>query len=1177
MSTLLGQEIINRWSEHTKVSGLNPAARAFAIADLLANTDRRVAVICPNSESAARFHQDVKTILCLMGRDDVAAVFDFYPGWEHSPYRGFNPSIKNRLRRLRALYRIRTGELRGLVTDAVSLAQRCPSIKSLESRSFTLKPGDTIAREELAAKLDLAGYMRNDPVEDPGNYTMRGSLFDVFSSAARRPYRLDFFDDLLETVRSYDPVTQRSDPEPLGEVRIVPVTEWAFTAETIARAKPAIKLVADEFGIPKKHRDSLFESLDAGIRDSSLDYLLPFFLEEPCQWLLDYLDGSWKIALSDLLGVEAAYDDLVAELKTGFQSAMAEGRIVAPWDKLYVTPETFSEALTTKIDLQMDDVLLGVPEEPVADEDAAEETESISGSLRVKLVANTDLKPNETGKVAFDALQNRAKLWAARKFVRVFLAATSSQVERISFLFSQHEIPCRVVEKIDWSDSSLIQIAEGQLSAGFRIPKFKLALVTDAEIFGPKKLRAKSAASKDARPETDLASFIPSLEELNADDLIVHSHHGIGKYRGLVKLEIDRVPQDFLLIEYAGGDKLYLPVYRLDQVQRYMGAPDSIALDKLGSNHFEKTKEKVKGALQELAHQLLQLYAKRASRKGYNYSVPDEAYREFEARFPYAETPDQLRAIEDVLRDMESDKIMDRLVCGDVGYGKTEVAMRAAFRAAMDGKQVAVLVPTTVLALQHEQSFRQRFKDAPLVNIGTLSRFKNAKEIKQVLQGVKEGSVDIVIGTHRLLSKDVAFKDLGLVIVDEEQRFGVEHKERLKALRVNTDVLTLTATPIPRTLHLSLMGMRDISVINTPPVDRLSVRTYVARFDEDVVRRAIQQELARGGQVFFIHNRVQSINAMADRLKQIVPEAKIIVAHGQLDEKQLEQRMLEFYNKEGNVLLCSTIIESGLDIPSANTMIINRADMFGLSQLYQLRGRVGRSQLRAYCYLLLPEEGAVTDDAKKRLEVIQRFVDLGSGFKIASHDLELRGGGDILGKSQTGHIAAVGYELYIDLLDEAIRELRGQPLEDHFDPEIKLPVPALLPESYVPDVHQRLGLYKRLSQASNDAALHDIEVELQDRYGKPTSEVQNLFWLIRIKQLLRRFHIKSLVAGRERISFDGSDGAKLAPQSVLTLVQKNPSLYSITPDSRIVLKRPFQSVQQLFHETEKFLTQVAEQ
>ncbi|MEW6057435.1 MAG: transcription-repair coupling factor [Bdellovibrionota bacterium] len=1175
MSSHLGQEIFNRWTRsfsQVEFVGLNSAAKALALAELIVKFNQRVAVVCANAEAASRMHQDIKAFVALLGGEELTNQIDYFPGWEHSPYKAFNPSLKNRIRRLRTLHRALNAANRAIVTDIEAFAQRCPTIEQIQNRGFTLRVQDVVSRDELVAKLEQAGYVRNDPVEDPGSYTVRGSIFDIFSSASKRPVRIDFFDDMVETIRSYDPNSQRSDQASLGEATIIPTSELALTNEEIAVGKTNIKNLCDEFGIPKQARDELFEKLDLGIREPSLEYLLPLFSDAERPFLLEHLRGDWKLAIDDSFGAESSYDELTTRLKADFKRAVAEGKVVAPWERLYVTPESFN--LGEKASLLLESISVGVPEATVPQED--QESTSLSRRLEVKLYSNADISPQENRKASFEPLVEKAKLWQDKGFARVCIASTKSQAERVSFLLNQKDIPCRVVSQIDWTERLVFQICEGSVSSGFRIPSQELVVVTDAEIFGPKKLRSHSTQGA-TQPEVSMGSFVSSLEDLNADELIVHSKHGIGRYRGLMKLEIDRVPQDFLLIEYAGADKLYLPVYRLDQAQRYVGAQEGVSLDKLGTNQFEKTKQKVKAALQDLAHQLLQLYAKRASREGFSFSARDEDYSEFEARFPYAETPDQLKAIEDVSRDMETDRIMDRLICGDVGYGKTEVAMRAAFRAVVDGKQVVVLVPTTVLALQHERSFRERFKTAPLpVNIGVLSRFKTPKEVKETLTGLKQGSVDIVIGTHRLLSKDVAFKDLGLIVIDEEQRFGVEHKEKLKALRVNTDVLTLTATPIPRTLQLSLMGIRDISVINTPPVDRLSVRTYIARFNDDVIRSAIQQEIARGGQVFFIHNRVQSINAMADRIQAIVPEAKIIIAHGQLDEKTLEERMLEFYNKKGNVLICSTIIESGLDIPSANTMIINRADMFGLSQLYQLRGRVGRSQVRAYCYLLLPEEGAITEEAKKRLEVIQRFVDLGSGFKIASHDLELRGGGDILGKSQSGHIAAVGFELYAELLDETIRELRGQAIEDHFDPEIKLPVPALLPESYVPDVHQRLGFYKKLSQASSAEILHALELELQDRYGRTPTEVQNLIWLIRIKQILRLHHIKALIAGPERTSIDAGQEAKLSPVKMLTLTQREPQTYLLTPDSKVILKRPFQSAQQLFHDLEKLLTQVAE-
>ncbi|MBI2605597.1 MAG: transcription-repair coupling factor [Deltaproteobacteria bacterium] len=1213
MSSNLGLQILRKWGENghppIRVSGLNPAASAHLLSRILSASNHRVVVVCPTLDAAMKFHQDLKTFFQLeapgnqplhLSRNLIGGL-DFFPGWDQSPYLAFNPSQKNRIRRLRTLWRMMMGELRCVVTDVESLAQRCPSRESLLLRSIELKPGGFFERGALVTRLEEAGYRMADPVEDPGAYAVRGNLVDVFTPWGKKPVRLEFFGDELETIRAFDPVSQRSEPDPLPAANVIPVADWPFTPDAVARAKTASKAFCDEFGIPKKVRDAFSETLDLGGRDPLLDYLSPFFTSEMDSWLLQHAAedaaenpgetpaAAWKIATLDALSIDTGYERLVAELKADFERALKEGRIAAPWDRLFVPPETLHATIKKNLALSLDALEIATPDAaapresaPSTDFDASDDASSAvtpsideAGRSRVRLIRNDDLRPPAKSD-SLESFYQKAALWAARGWSRVVIASTTSQSDRIRYLLEQHGIAARVVSTVDWSGRSVLQIADGILSAGFRIPAENLAVVTDSEVFGPKKTRTHHSQKEDL-PYVGMGTFVSSLDEINGGDLVVHGRHGIGRYQGLVKLEIDGIPQDFLLLQYAGTDRLYLPVYRLDQVQRYVGAEhgSSAPLDKLGAGAFEKTKEKVKAELQDLANHLLRLYAKRASRQGFAYSPVDEHYRGFEARFPFAETPDQLKAIDDALADMESPKIMDRLICGDVGYGKTEVAMRAAFKAVMDGKQVAVLVPTTILALQHERSFRERFRDTP-VRIGTLSRFKTAKEIRETLEALKAGGVDIAIGTHRLLSRDVAFKDVGLIIVDEEQRFGVEHKERLKALKVNTDVLTLTATPIPRTLQMSMMGLRDISVINTAPVDRLSVRTYAARFDEEIIRRAIRQEIARGGQTFFLHNRVQSIGAMADRLRAIVPEARLIVAHGQLDERELEAKMLGFFNREADVLLCSSIIESGLDIPSANTMIINRADMFGLSQLYQLRGRVGRSRQRAYCYLLLPEEGAITDDAKKRLEVIQRFVDLGSGFKVASHDLELRGGGDLLGKAQSGQIAAIGYEMFTELLDEAIRGLKGQPIEDHFDPEIKIPVPTLLPETYVPDIHQRLGLYKRLSDAQHADALHALELEMQDRFGKPPEEAQNLLWLIRIKQLLRGHHVKSLVCGKARVSLEAGDATKLSPARVMTLVQKQPHQYALTPDSKILIKWKFDSPQRLFHETQKFLSMVVE-
>jgi transcription-repair coupling factor (superfamily II helicase) len=607
-------------------------------------------------------------------------------------------------------------------------------------------------------------------------------------------------------------------------------------------------------------------------------------------------------------------------------------------------------------------------------------------------------------------------------------------------------------------------------------------------------------------------------------------------------------------LEYAGADKLYLPVDRINLVQRYIGAKGlEPRLEKLGGGGWEKTKAKACLAVQEMAEELLKIYAAREIQEGYAFTPPDDMFREFEAAFDFEETPDQLAAIEDVLRDMQDKKPMDRLVCGDVGYGKTEVAMRGAFKSVMDGKQVAVLVPTTVLAQQHLETFRKRFKAYP-VNVEMLSRFRSPKEQKVILEGVKKGSVDIVIGTHRLLQKDVAFKDLGLLIVDEEHRFGVTHKESLKKYRAVVDIMTLTATPIPRTLHMSLMGIRDLSIINTPPVDRLAIKTFVARFNDELIREAALRELRRGGQIFFVHNRVQSIGVMAEHLQRVVPEARIAVAHGQMEERELERVMLGFMHGESNLLLCTTIIESGLDIPSANTLIVNRADMFGLAQLYQLRGRVGRSRQRAYAYFLIPEKGAIPADARERLKILQDIDELGAGFRIATHDLEIRGAGDLLGGRQSGNIAAVGFELYTELLEETISRMKGEEFVERVEPELKLRIPAFIPETYIGNANQRLVIYKKLTQADCDADIEAVMEELVDRYGKLPLAAEYLLEVMRLRLQLKARLIREIEFDGRRLLFTFQQKTPVSPDTIITLISRHPKKYKFTPDYRLTIE-----------------------
>ncbi len=708
-------------------------------------------------------------------------------------------------------------------------------------------------------------------------------------------------------------------------------------------------------------------------------------------------------------------------------------------------------------------------------------------------------------------------------------------------------IACHSSAQAAYSAHVHAHLVVGEVSAGFVDPHGRLAVFSDEDVFGPR-AQARRGPRKPRTFGADAADF----RDLKEGDLVVHVDHGIARYDGLTRLNVRGFAADFILLQFAGRDRLYLPVGRLRQIQKYAGGdPAKVKLDSLKSQTFQKRKTRVKEELLKMAAELLDIYAARAAHQGHAYSPPDSMYRQFEADFEFEETPDQERAIGEVLVDMLDKKPMDRLICGDVGYGKTEVALRAAFKAVEDKKQVAVLVPTTVLAAQHFRTFSRRFADYP-VTVEMISRLRDEKQIRGILQRTREGKVDVLIGTHRLLSPDVSFQDLGLVVIDEEQRFGVKHKERLKKLRKLVDVLTLTATPIPRTLHMAMMGVRDLSIIGTPPVDRRAIRTFVSKFDGATIKEAIERELARGGQVFFLHNRIETIHGVFDYLSRLVPQAKIAVAHGQMPEGKLEKVMTGFIDREHDVLLCTAIIESGLDIPSANTILVDRADHFGLSQLYQIRGRVGRSRERAYAYLLIPARRKITRDAQKRLQVLQQFTELGAGFQIASHDLEIRGAGNLLGPDQSGNIASVGFDLYTQLMEEAVAQLKGEEVRQEFEPDVELPIPALIPEDYVPDVQQRLSFYKRLASASSEDALYEAKGEMRDQCGEPPPEVDALVEVMSLKNELRALRMRGLKSGPGRLVVQLGPDAALDPVRLAQLVAKGKGRYRLTPGMELV-------------------------
>ncbi|MGK5083600.1 transcription-repair coupling factor [Bdellovibrionota bacterium FG-1] len=1161
------------------VTGSIGPSHAWLVARYAREIPHPLVVICPNDDLAAEFAADIESLSALVERAPLLVCH--FPTWEQSPYSPIAPSLRTRLARIAVLQSLRSEDPaerpRVVVTTIAALGQASLSPEFFARYCITLQKDQSIeSREAVISRLIEAGYLRVDTVEDPGTFAVRGDIVDVFPAHHEHPVRIELFGDFIEKIRKFDPASQRAKTGEISSLSFSPAREILINHETTPLIREQVKVRADDMGMPRASRDPILAGVQPGHYPDHCDAWAPFAYPRPaCLW--DHLSPDTQVIWNDELTCQQYWDEFFKE-QIRLSAASPQSRVVAPAaEQLFTWSHGLDERVHKSSRLFLDRLeMADLPTIGELDELAitSEPKQSpVSPRHRVAVRNNSDL--SSKGKNALGALDPSLKLWQKQGFKTLILASTQSQLERIRFLLEERHFVCRLEPELQ---PSAIHLAIGSLSQGFRWPAEGLVVLTESEILGTrstKKRRQQSTTESGSAAKN--WSGLQALSDLAVGDAIVHVDHGIGRYLGLVRLDLSGAPSDFLLLEYASKDKLYLPIYRLNVIQKYVGAGESVALDRLGTQQFTKAKEKVREAVKRLAVDLIKLYAERKVRPGLRFSPRDSLFREFEASFPFDETPDQLKAIDDVMADLEAGKVSDRLVCGDVGYGKTEVAIRAAFKAVSDGKQVAVLVPTTVLAFQHEQSFKSRLKDYPIL-VESISRFKTAKEQKTLLTALAEGKIDIIIGTHRLLSKDVRFKDLGLIIVDEEHRFGVEHKEKLKSLKIDTHVLTLTATPIPRTLHMALSGLRDISLINTPPVDRLPIRTYVSKFDEDLITRAIHFELSRGGQVFFLHNRVDSIYPMASRIRELVPTARVGVGHGQMAEGELEDTMVAFYEKRTNVLVCTTIIESGIDLPDANTMIINRADTLGLAQLYQIRGRVGRSQQRAYAYLLIPAENAVTEDAKKRLEVIQRFVELGSGFSIASHDLELRGGGDLLGPQQSGHIATVGFDLYTELLEEAIRELEGQPShtpDQRREPEIKAPFPAYLSDSYVPDVHQRLSLYRRFSTAENEDQLNGLEEELRDRFGALPPEAQNLMWLIRIKILLKQNGIDTLTVGPERVSLVSGPHSRLDPVRAIALISAHRDQYQLTPDSKFVAKVPTASLRDLFFALERLFRELS--
>src|SRR5712692_6778944 len=1126
------------WTGAKRVQGLQGSARAYILSLVAADYRRPILVVSPSGRDAENFYDD---LVFFMNEDRTLAPFrkrlHLFPSWEVLPFERLSPHPDNVAGRLEGLYKLVEEPAPILIASPAALMQKVIPREALKQSYLYFVAGQDLLREALLEHLVQWGFQNVPLVEDRGDFSVRGGIVDLFSPGYARPLRLEFDGDRLESIREFNPSSQRSE-RPQEEMLLLPMKEFSLQRSALDNVLRRLDRRAGDLEMDRREKNSLLESLRDGIPFPGMEFLAPYFYPALVP-VFSYLPAETLIWLDGADRVEAEVERFGQLAWERIEKAKEERRLAPPVESVYLNEQEWRAALQPFAQVQGESLTI-----------MASAEKSLDATLTVESFLTSDIRVESAargGEMSLAPLVERFRGWQGDTVF--FVAPAKSDALRLRELMENYDLQLPLLEE---SVPLLLERAElsrgivrGHLNQGFRLPEAHLVLVTCDEIFGTRKRQPTTS------PKSHPSHFLTSLSELMQNDYVVHLDHGIGIYRGLKFLQVGGVEGEFLHLEYEGGDRLYLPVDRINVVQKYIGGDGAQpALDRLGGTAWEKVKAKARKSVFAMAEELVELYALREARAGHAFGAPDTLYKEFEAAFEYEETPDQQRAINDTLDDMQREKPMDRLVCGDVGYGKTEVAMRAAFLAIEGGKQVAVLAPTTILAQQHLQTFRQRFRNHA-VRIEMVSRFLTTKEIQQVLTGAAKGTVDVVIGTHRLLQKDVEFKDLGLVIVDEEHRFGVVHKERLKKLRSLVDVVSLTATPIPRTLHMSLIGIRDLSIIETPPLDRLAIQTYVTRYDERVIRDAILRELQRGGQVFFLHNRVETIDRLALKLADLVPEAKMAVAHGQMRPKELERVMLDFLENKTQVLVCSAIIESGLDFPNANTIIINRADKFGLAQLYQLRGRVGRSHRHAYAYLLIPGEKAITPDAERRLRALQELDGLGGGFKLALHDLEIRGAGNLLGDQQSGQITAVGFELYTEMMEKAVRELRGEAVAPEVEPEIRLGIPAYFPEEYIPDANQRLYFYKRLASLRTPMELEELKQEIKDRFGLTPSVVEHLFLVMDLRRLLKDFLVQQISVSEGRVLLFFHPVSPVKVEKLVELIKKQKNKFRLAADGRL--------------------------
>ena len=1084
-------------------------------------------IVTPDSQEAEKLQRQLR-FFCAGLSDDILC----FPDWETLPYDSFSPHqdiISERLLTLQRLPDLRRGVL---LVPVATLLQRLPPRSFLDQYSLVLNSGEQLDLDSMRVRLEKAGYRCVSQVMEHGEFALRGSILDLFPMGASNPYRIDLFDDEIESIRTFDPETQRS-LEQVKHIRLLPAREFPVDEAAIKRFRQGWRSRFE--GDPQ--RAQVYRDVSNGLLPSGLEYYLPLFLETTAT-LFDYLPEN--ICLATTEDARTAITGFREELSERYESLRHDiERPLLPPEMLYLEVDETDSAISACAHIEVQ---------------RAEALDHQQQAVNYATQALPTLQVQARAERPAGALQDFLGNFAGR-----CLICAESAGRRETLLNQMRDFGLRPKVVDDWQSfiegDETLAITISPLERGVLLSGTPpVAIITEPQLFGERALQQRRR-----RPKRDADVIIRNLTDLNVGAPVVHEDHGVGRYLGLQKLAVGGFEAEFLTLEYAGNDKLYVPVASLHLVSRYTGSsPESAPLHKLGNDQWQKARKRAAEQVRDVAAELLDIYATRAAKKGHAALVDDDEYHAFAGTFPFEETPDQAQAIEAVHDDMRSERPMDRVVCGDVGFGKTEVAMRAAFIAAQSGRQVIVLVPTTLLAQQHYQNFCDRFADWP-VRIEVLSRFRIKKEQESVAADFTRGTIDILIGTHKVLQSDIRPKNLGLVIIDEEHRFGVRQKEKLKALRAEVDLLTLTATPIPRTLNMSLSGLRDLSIIATPPVQRLAIKTFISEWNKATIREACLREIKRGGQVYFLHNEVESIEKIARELRELVPEANVEIGHGQMRERELEQVMLDFYHRRFNVLLCTTIIESGIDVPTANTILINRADRLGLAQLHQLRGRVGRSHHRAYAYLIVPHRKAMTDDAIKRIEAIESLEELGAGFTLATHDLEIRGAGELLGDEQSGQIQEIGFTLYTELLERAVAALKAgkqpelsQPL--NHGPEVDLHLPALIPDDYLPDVHGRLTLYKRVASASDKDELRELQVEMIDRFGLLPDPVKSLFSITELK-------LKAVPLGIAKIDVGEMSGRlifgtrpNVDPAQIIELVQKQPQHYSLDGSDRIRLQ-----------------------